>query len=307
MVSKIFDSIQEFEYNLEIFTKSVETTPLDEGFRPFIELFNQQLAHYREHGSLPSSEIERLEGRVIVVAKDLESNICNAAAVITPLVSGPHSLARLAQESSDKSRRSGLESLSKDYSYIAVRGDGHCLFRSAALGVLCFFNSLLPAVRQDFVDALQYRLAKLSIRIPPEDLQFLQNCFNRIAAGELPITVMLDPVDSDRLMQMMREVAVSYQQPFIKEDPQCTFAQAAAAEAGSVNDYFSAMLKNRCGGDSELVAIASALGLTFLVLDADAIGGGEARGAPTKVFGEQTGDVIPLLFRGDHYDLAVAR
>ncbi len=150
----------------------------------------------------------------------------------------------------------------------SIKGDGHCLFRSTAHGLVD-----LSRADKSFIPRLKKEQAKFAKT-------------NKKLANDLGTLIKLLPqgrMKSDALQQTLRNLS-------------CSFYEATAPKwVANDPSYFNSMRKNAWGGETQLSAFAKVLGIRIDVINVPE--------KKTESIGVAKAPDIRIKFTGGHYDL----
>lgn len=312
MINPIFDSFKEYEYNLKIFENTLKKgIPLDEKFEGYIKIFRDQLGILANDPSV-FDKLPELLNRIDQAEELLKVNIQTFTVVKTPLMGEEKPLSNLAESYVQGAVKAGIEALDPDFTYRSIRGDGHCLFRSIAAGLLIKFETTSKEEKQNYLIELEARLKKYVPTFSNDKFKFLKGILTLIENKDMNISDLMNSQDlSDELVLILREISVGYQRELIKRRPdsEMKYSLEEAGE-GDIETYFSNMTdlkKATLGGDLELFSLSRSLGININVLNTQAIGQGQDKNNIHNQFGHQGRPSIHLLFRPGHYDLALKK
>ncbi len=273
-----FPSYQDTVYFMQCMEKAQKNgCEVDKGF---IEIFEDDLSGLRERGHNPRQVFE-LRQRLESIATKIFSKI-DAKQVQRPLMDKQSTLKSLAKTYDSGDVKKGLETLDTQYKLRRIKGDGHCMFRAIAAGMLYHLKN-----GKDINDA-----------IPKELADFLAE--NKDASVE---SLIGNTRLSNKLVHILRKIAVRG-----TENNEGAI-NAAIVDYGSYKNYKLKMVdmaKAEMGGNAELNVLADVLGLKFHILHASAIGKGEPMDAEHHFIGGN-GEDISLLYRPGHYDLLIPK
>lgn len=298
-------SRKEIAHNLEILEKSIKKGKAKKIDIGFIEIFANDIASL-------SSPPKSLSGRLSKIATE----ICkvqkkpffppNPNDSIRPLIGKKTSLDALIKEHSEGFVKTGLETLSSHFSMTPIAGDGHCLFRSVAVGIFDFLRTASSKDQRNFFDRLGKTVDSLKktnrwLEKKYENMLKLVEKIN--SKKKTPEEILKDRQTSDCIVHFLRDLACTYNEAHGNE----VFESEATVEAGSKKAYLHSIRDTRqatIGGEAEILALKKTLGIDLQVLDARAIGKGDAEVPALNRAEKNKPSPIYLLFRPGHYDIA---
>lgn len=207
-----------------------------------------------------------------------------------PFISGPFELSKFADEEykGGGNTKGILIKLNDDYTLYKIRGDGHCLFRAVATGLLFSFAIATAQTKGKIIERLKSD-ERLSRFLETPDLDVMKTLTNE--------------EDSNAWVRSLRNRVCGY----LKMNPTDTFSAYVASENKTIDQYLNemnAMERAEMGAEPELQALADVLGLTLKVVDT-------VRGDHRSCIGYtkyspslplDNGMTVTLLFRTGHYD-----
>lgn len=319
----LFNSLEEYEYNLAIFEGTLQDTPVQnrESLTGFLEIFQSI-----NNASGDSSKIKEFKQRIITLQNlfdtndeiidlmDLDFTDAELAFIKPKYLGKPKDLWDLAKEVNNDDQRAGLMLFADDFTYRSILGDGHCCFRAISTGLLGHVNNH-PKAAQQIVANVKKLDEKLGQRL--ETLfQFLKSSSvkaDKIAAARFSNefddgidksveNFMNDKFLSNQLMQLLRDIAVDYERTADDD-----FLQDAAADGKLKDEYLKGMAKGTFGGAPELLALERTLGLKIDVLATDSSGlNGTQIITPADGDRHESCDIY-ILRRGIHYEFAARK
>lgn len=231
--------------------------------------------------------------------------------------------------------KKGLAVLDEGYEFYRIRGDGHCLFRSVAAGVVRKLSLSDEAFCQGVLsglDALKKKYAS-NPYISEEHFVRIRTILQKVAqdhSEDFFEKTMSERETSEEMTEFLRRLACARNHARLDNDvdfARALFAEASANDYDSVQDYLKDMAdmsKKLSGGEPELQALAEALQIDLHILDAKGMGEYESRKDEYQndaLLEKNTHDkrertiessvpsimTVDLLYRPGHYDFVVRR
>jgi Peptidase C65 Otubain len=318
---------QEISLNLDVMQRTLDKGGhIDLGF---IEIFAKDLDNLiAQNQSAPqkinNEVITRLQGQLAELAdrctEVAQKTIPNSSTskspemkdVVVPLIGSTTSLKTLAEVYDNGSNtKKGLEQLDAEYQYYPIKGDGHCMYRSAVAGALSGLAALPVDRRVTFMNSLQSTVQTLGRNSPElaNGYNTFASAVDRLTSHEHPATleeIMIHSQISNDLVKFTRTLACSWNKLYGNE----VFENEAIVYAGSKDLYLADqvdMQKADLGGNPEIVALSNVFKIGFTVLNAPVIGRGDlSAGRMDFSVADKFYDIL-MLYRPGHYDLAVKK
>lgn len=232
------------------------------------------------------------------------SGVGTEAAVIVPLCSPPTSSSRFENVSDEY--RKNIAKLDRRCSFIRIKGDGDCLFRSFATGLLIHFLGKKKEVEKIFSRIRSGTGKKIDLQTWDKGMKAV-NALSECHTAEDVTTIMNNSELSDGLTRLMRHLAADGLKEHCARIP--GYAETILAEFPQYRGNFSRYL-------SDLRILDSGSSSPFY-------GGGPEVGVLESLFnipehhplfiddhinpGLFDPDSINLLFSGAHYNLAIPK
>jgi hypothetical protein len=160
--------------------------------------------------------------------------------------------------------KAGLVKLQGHFNVLKVKGDGHCMFRGIAYGIATDYAAGDANVKTAYLVGLNSLKAQYPALLRDIDrvIEILQN-------QEAPEATMSTKAPSDSLVSFLRKLACAYN----VAHPSDAFRSNLAAGGESMSSYCRTMTHMNpdsavYGGQPELVALSTVLGLKISVVDA---------------------------------------
>lgn len=220
-----------------------------------------------------------------------------------------------------------IPTLVRDYQYLQIPGDGHCMFRSVAGGILLALQQADPRTRGQFFEHLQDQIGEINQTLGENQsnqsqLVDLNESYQQFLDILAPITnqedqsldlnqtevnqlykIMRNRASSDTLVQFLRNLACNYNQAHLEE--------AMEFLAGDIDydQYFRKLrTSNEMGDHPELAALSKAMNLRLKVLNVEELVGGGSIDAQHNFHGGPDAALgVTVLRTPLHYDLAIPR
>ena len=224
---------------------------------------------------------------------------------VPPVGEAPISPLQLIFSGTPDRIKAGLTKLEGHHTVLKIKGDGHCLFRAVATGLLLHYESAARSER----DILIQHFETLKTQFP-QIAEDLNKMIHILSESQSMLATMQTLETSNAMVQVLRRLACEYNKT-LRGDVQDVLRSMIEAESGSSSfeEYFrdmSDMKKAKYGGEPELTALSKALGAKIRVVDVARQNQPEIRyteynpaEAPMSSLGTNG---INLLFRVDHYD-----
>ena len=276
-------SYQDLNLNLKDLEDTLQNRPhlVDRDYACFIEILANDLQELQKT-NFDNSKIHALTARLeqtadriyAVVFKDNHSR---------PKIGPVQQISDVATQMSQGLTKSGLEELNPLFMLRRIAGDGHCLFRACAVGLLDYLSTLQSAQKHDYIVSLQ--------KHSPDCIEEIKN-------------LLLLPKEeayqqSEVLVAYLRKLACSQMQ---KSDNEVLKANILSEE---YLKNMASMQKGEHGGEPELVALGQALELDLRVVDAIVIG--KAQQTAASYLQAPAANTVFLLHTPMHYDILYAR
>ncbi len=280
----------ELAYNFDIMEKAIAEGHAKDIDIGFIEIFANDLQELSKI-TFDKSKIHGLTTRLNVAA----DRICEATSSVfsdvdprsqRPLVGIKQPVSVLAKELNEGLTKTGLERLDPFFTMRRIAGEGHCLFRAVAVGVLDYLEKVPNPLKDEFLTKLREQVARFedeSLTALYEDIQLV---------GQLPKEEAFKA--SDRLVAFLRQLACCYNRNSKNEVLQGLISEDYLQE-------MSSMQKCQHGGEPELVALQNVLGLDLRVVDTAVIAKGEQ--TAKSYLEAKKEETVFLLLSPIHYDI----
>lgn len=274
-------SYQDLYKNLKDMEDTLQNRPnlVDRDYACFVEILANDL-HDLQKTNFDKTKIHELTARLEQTADRIY-----AIAFANPDSSPPRPLIGPVQPIADVSSqmslgltKTGLEKLASHFTLKRIAGDGHCLFRACAVGLLDYINTLQDDQRQQYVANLQKSSA---------------DCIDEIK------TIVLMPkeeayLQSDILVAYLRKLACSQMQ---KSDNEVLKTIISDQYLKNMAD----MKKLEHGGEPEIVALREALALDLRIVDAVVVG--KDQQTAESYLENPAANTVYLLHTPMHYDI----
>jgi hypothetical protein len=302
---------REISYNLDIVEKTLKTgKAVDIGF---VEIFANDIAKLRD-----KKLQNQLSTRLTVIAAKIydvtegqffPSRLADTA---RPLVGKAVELKQIAAEYTDGKVKTRLEKLDSSFVMKPIAGDGHCLFRAVAVGILEFLQKNNASIRESFLSRIHAVVEKFKATNPTLEIRFQEvlEILNDLSSKTKSLEEVLNNRQtSDILVSFLRELAVSYNEV----EGGATFESEAIVEEGSKEAYLRKMKDMRSdtpalGGEPELIALMRTLDIELINIDAasEIIDRTDPQNYLDRA-NKANKLALFLLHRPGHYDLAFAK
>ncbi|HXF28473.1 MAG TPA: hypothetical protein VN457_01365, partial [Chlamydiales bacterium] len=203
--------------------------------------------------------------------------------------------------------KNGLVRLDNLFVMRSIRGDGHCLFRSAIADVLEKLLAMTNAERKTRLTQLQLACAKFGKAALNEHFAFLKQVIEAaVASGRAFGDIICDEVTSDKFVSFLRQLVCEHNRQ-IKND---VFDSFLLAQGKSKNEYLEDMMsmqKAIYGDHPEVLAISTLFNLNICVVEVAEYGKNtdpDKTGQAFRHIRAHDGMMeLFLLHRPGHYDL----
>lgn len=237
----------------------------------------------------------------------------------------------------------GSRLFDRDYVYFHISGDGHCMFRSVAAGILIALQQADPQTRAQFFERLEGQIQRLEHLHGGESeghIRNLQESYRKFLEIAQPMQnpngvnsfvvgsennqvnqIMWNRKASDDIVQFLRNLACTYNAVYMDQD----FLGAALHDTNGIERtpaiYFDDMRRMHAtvdglglqkgvemGSHPELAALAEVLDLHIKVLDLQAAGTGQDLNQEHYLHGRREAALGTFLVYGRlHYDVGMPR
>lgn len=224
----------------------------------------------------------------------------------------PSQAARHYEGNAEKAR--GLESLDDACDLVKIKGEGHCLFRAMAAGILYRYTQLDEQGKQVFIERLFHIRGELARGIPEESWSRFTNAFLDCPDPRKALEAMNDHTLSNEMVRIMRTIAVERLRR-AQVNPHDTFSSVfehTATELPMITpEYLRDMedfSKNMYGSDVEKSALQDVFSLDVPLYPVSSLG--QPRSPAVISLGQTS---FGLIFDCDrdgsngHYNLAIPR
>lgn len=252
-----------------------------------------QIAELRRQREDSSSDLEDLLIKDMKF-EDVQRSLMGSA--VTPKV--------LAADHERKFMKLGLEAIEGQFKIYPIKGDGHCLFRSIAAGILLQFKQNGPGASEELFENIRKALSANQRLDMAADIAKMKSIVQNLYSEEAPASVemiMQDKDFSNEMVRILRRLACVYN----RENMTDTLLAEIEASGLTAGQYFKAMEdmdSKSMGGEPEIVALSQCFKKDIKSIDVEAIGRGDL--SPDEFEGQNASDLF-VLFRGEHFDLAV--
>jgi len=301
-VNNLSYSTAEIQYNLSVMEKSVNSGKLvDAGF---ISIFQNAISE------LPDNEQGTLLNSVATIEKALNglTHKTSHAALQTLINKGksagvqyPEPLNVVATKYESPINET-LLSLSDDFMFRGIKGDGHCFFRALTAGALLSYQHLSLTQKEDTTTHIKNQVAALSDSPKYQQLKKLSDDFIADVLNVTPNNVeslLLNKKKTDKYVEFLRLLASEYN----RVNPSDNLLLDLESENKNVNSYcnvMSSMSSRQYGGEHEISALSTALGIKIHAHDVQRAG--------ETIYGDDNAlATAHLLFKKSHYDLLVPK
>lgn len=314
---------KEIAYNLQIMESTLKSgIAVDQGFLSIFKNDIQSLSAHKIDNQVTADLNLKLQGvaaklQVIASGSIAQADTPSAPSpmtlfssdakfedVVVPLIQGRKEFSELIKTYDSGPTKIGLEYLDAQFYYRPIKGDGHCLFRSIAAGILFEVERKGPQEKERILNQLMKEIEPLGNKAELDaGLASLIQAMDDITDKNRGVEDIIgNQKQSDALVKFLRFLAVEHNKVHGLDVNQ----EEANATAGSVEAYHANMVdmsKAECGGHVEIHALANALGIKVQLLHPEALGKDNVT-LEHLAFGPDSASNLWLLYRPGHYDLA---
>jgi hypothetical protein len=308
-------SAGDIRYNLDILAGKVPVKGLviNTISIEFLELFATQIQQLDQNSSqVHKSVTQDLNDQLAVTAGRVYESIERGGGplfslqpVVVPLIGQalitPATVA--ASYGPGTKVKAGLNKLQGHYNVLKVKGDGHCMFRGIAYGLAKHYAAGDSNVKMACLTALES--LKRDYPALSRDIDRVIEIFSKQASAQ---ATMSTKATSDYLVSFLRKLACAYN----AAHPSDVFQSNLIVRGESMQTYFRKMTDMNpdravYGGQPELVALSTVLGLKISIIDALVQDSAQIHttdiNPPQALNSGMNRPSVMLLYRPGHYDV----
>jgi len=314
-------SAADIKYNLDILAgktaypsngSKIQPHDINQISLEFIEIFASQIQEIEQRNNGKSTaatqelndHLAAAAGRIYncldrkLLSPELKPNV--AQNIQVPLIGdAPINPSQLILDHTAKTIKAGLTKLEGHHTVLKIKGDGHCLFRGIATGLLINYESATPSERHKFIQ--HFENVKIQF---PQITEDLDQMIRILSQSRSMLETMKTPKTSDAFVQILRRLACEYNKT--NEDLSSIIVAESRTDIHTYLNEMSDMQTAKYGGHPELLALSQVLGTKIRVVDAAV----QNRPGIHYTDFEPAKDYLPsysisLLLRPGHFDYLV--